>query len=763
MGKSSARQEPSDKEKNSGSGSASSAGSKTQASKVDDNSDNSQASGDKAKPLLVTPHHLTPKKSVGLAYVYFLLGGFATGAHHVYLGYHAWAIYHSLSFGFLLVGSFSDVFLIPVYVRRANHALLCHPLAMQDSAWKLYNSVMATVTRWLARAMIWILILVFVFPSIFEFVMDVDLSEGGNVLMQSPYKVLGVSKLASARELKTTYRKLSKKYHPDLNPGCDECADRMRDINNAWNKLRQRSGKSGFREDRDDQEAQRSGEEQDEESSESGEDKKSDSKDSDADSWKAYLKSIDLEAWFQEWAKDLDAKWKTLISVSTRKMEEMAKPYTKKKKAKRAKTSTEKKGTQKSSGSAKAKTDSKQSHRKEKEGAKAGGEKKEEHLKGLADLFKAYAQNDANTFGEFGYRLKNLGKEEADKLIDESMEWLMKEFDVDEDGKVAFYEILPGEGVEAYLGTMFPYWKDGFKAADLDKDGYLSASEFASFLKRLSKEQVEEFFDPVESIMNTFDNDKDGKLTIQELLQHAEYDSDDASAASMSQGWANSYHAADADKDGLLSTEEVVVFLNRVGHQDKPASDSTVKQEKEKNHATVEDLAESLKHLGEDEREKLIQESHSLMLKEFDMDEDGKVTLKEILPGDGSEDYLLTIFGQWKDSFDNADGNKDGLLSSEEFSHLLRSLGKEQLEELLDPVESIMSRFDTDKDGLISLKEILDHVNAGAETAPSGILQGWKDAFKDADANKDAHLTAEELVQLLNHVGHQEKGKRDDL
>lgn len=51
------------------------------------------------------------------------------------------------------------------------------------------------------------------------------------------YKILGVDKNASTDEIKKAYRKLAKKYHPDLNQGDREAQEKFKDINEAYEVL----------------------------------------------------------------------------------------------------------------------------------------------------------------------------------------------------------------------------------------------------------------------------------------------------------------------------------------------------------------------------------------------------------------------------------------------------------------------------------------------------------------------------------------------
>ena len=57
-------------------------------------------------------------------------------------------------------------------------------------------------------------------------------------MVQDPYKVLGVSPDASDEEIKKAYRELTKKYHPDRNPDNPAAAEKMNDINAAYDAIK---------------------------------------------------------------------------------------------------------------------------------------------------------------------------------------------------------------------------------------------------------------------------------------------------------------------------------------------------------------------------------------------------------------------------------------------------------------------------------------------------------------------------------------------
>lgn len=55
--------------------------------------------------------------------------------------------------------------------------------------------------------------------------------------MRDLYEILGVEKECSKSELKKSYRKLAKKYHPDLNPDDEQSAEKFKEINTAYEIL----------------------------------------------------------------------------------------------------------------------------------------------------------------------------------------------------------------------------------------------------------------------------------------------------------------------------------------------------------------------------------------------------------------------------------------------------------------------------------------------------------------------------------------------
>src|ERR1700716_1899502 len=54
---------------------------------------------------------------------------------------------------------------------------------------------------------------------------------------QDYYELLGVSRKAPQKEIRQAYRKLARKYHPDLNPGDKSAEEKFKQIQEAYDVL----------------------------------------------------------------------------------------------------------------------------------------------------------------------------------------------------------------------------------------------------------------------------------------------------------------------------------------------------------------------------------------------------------------------------------------------------------------------------------------------------------------------------------------------
>lgn len=57
-------------------------------------------------------------------------------------------------------------------------------------------------------------------------------------MINDPYKVLGLPQTASEEEVAKAYRALAKKYHPDLNPDDKTAAEKMSEVNAAYDMIK---------------------------------------------------------------------------------------------------------------------------------------------------------------------------------------------------------------------------------------------------------------------------------------------------------------------------------------------------------------------------------------------------------------------------------------------------------------------------------------------------------------------------------------------
>ena len=64
--------------------------------------------------------------------------------------------------------------------------------------------------------------------------------------MRDPYAILGVAKSASEKEIKSAFRKLAKKYHPDSNTSDPSAGVRFNEANQAYEILGDKEKRAQF-------------------------------------------------------------------------------------------------------------------------------------------------------------------------------------------------------------------------------------------------------------------------------------------------------------------------------------------------------------------------------------------------------------------------------------------------------------------------------------------------------------------------------------
>jgi Ca2+-binding EF-hand superfamily protein len=353
---------------------------------------------------------------------------------------------------------------------------------------------------------------------------------------------------------------------------------------------------------------------------------------------------------------------------------------------------------------------------------------------------QGFTEADVNKDGQLSLKelsslLQRVSRKDQQHLVAESEDEVaasvMDGFDSNRNGKLSMRELLDHVGDNKELNAAFEGWQQGFREADVDKDGQLSIKELSALLQRVSRKDQHELVDHSEmeiasSVMDGFDTDKNGQISLQELLDHTHADKNEVQAAF--KGWQQGFVEADTDKNGQLNLKELASLLHRVSRKEQ--------------HKLVEESEVSVA---------------ASVMDGFDSDGNGKISMRELLNRIGDDKEVHAAFKGWQQGFQEADIDKDGQLNGKELSTLLDRVSRQDQQDLVEESEmsvaaTVLGGLDADRDGRLSLFELLDHVEKSGQ-AP----KGWREGFKQADADGDMHLSIEELASLFKYVSRKDQ------
>ncbi|XP_057773602.1 uncharacterized protein LOC130992856 [Salvia miltiorrhiza] len=225
-----------------------------------------------------------------------------------------------------------------------------------------------------------------------------------------------------------------------------------------------------------------------------------------------------------------------------------------------------------------------------------------------------------------------------------------------------------------------------FPNIDLDPpDGYVSATELTQWNLKQSQKEV---LHRTQREMEVHDKNKDGFVSLSEYEPPSWVVNSDNNSFGYDMGWwkEDHFNAADADGDGQLNITEFNDFLH--------PSDTT-------NH-------------------KLLQWLCKEEIRERDTDKDGKINFKEFYHGiydlirthgEGVHDssHESAEEAPAKTLFNQLDKDADGYLSDVELLPVIRKIHPSERYYAKQQSEYVMQQADTDKDGRLSLIEMIEN------------------------------------------------------